>query len=256
MLTDSHAHLEMPEFDEDRIEVIQRARKQGMRCIITIGIQIPEAKKAIALAEAYDFIYAAIGIHPHYTKEIKDDTYVILEHLASHPKVKAIGEIGLDFYRNLTPQEIQVKRFRELIQLGKKLNLPLIIHDRNAHEEIFTILKEEHGFDQGGVIHCFSGGYEIAKKFLDKGFYISFAGNLTFKNTSSLLEVVKKMPLEKILIETDAPFLAPHPFRGKRNEPAYVRYTAEKIGELKNKSLEKIAQQTCRNLLNLFRIAC
>jgi TatD DNase family protein len=156
MLIDSHAHLEMPEFDQDRDEVIQRAKKQGIGCIITIGIQIEEALKAIALTEAYDFIYAGIGVHPHYAQEINETTYRRLEELAAHPRVVAWGEIGLDFFRNLSPREVQVRRFRELIQVGKKLGLPLIIHDRDAHREILTILREENGFDVGGVIHCFS----------------------------------------------------------------------------------------------------
>jgi len=254
MLIDSHAHLEMPEFDQDRDEVIQRAKKQGIGYIITIGIQIPEAEKAIALAETYDWIYAAIGIHPHYAQEIDENTYSKLEHLAAHSKVKAFGEIGLDFYRNLSRQDVQVRRFRELIQIGKKLRLPLIIHDRNAHQEILTILREENGFDWGGVIHCFSGDYEMAKKCLDQGFYISIPGTITFKNATSLQEVVKKIPLERIIVETDAPFLAPLPFRGKRNEPSYVKYTAEKVGELKNKSFEEVAHQTSENTKHLFKI--
>jgi len=254
VLIDSHAHLEMPEFDLDRDEVIQRAKKQGIEHIITVGIQIPGAEKAIALTETYEWIYAAIGIHPHYAKEINDNTYSTLENLAAHPKVIAFGEIGLDFYRNLSPPDVQIKRFRELIQMGKTLRLPLIIHDRNAHQEILTILNEENGFDWGGVIHCFSGDYEMAKKCLDKGFYISIPGTVTFKNATTLHEVVKKLPLDRIIVETDAPFLAPLPFRGKRNEPSYVIYTAEKIGELQNKSLEDVAQQTTENIMNLFKI--
>jgi len=244
----------MPEFDRDRDEVIQRAKNQGIGYIITIGIQIHEAEKAIALTETYDYIYAAIGIHPHYAKEINENTYSALENLAAHPKVKAFGEIGLDFYRNLSPQEVQIKRFRELIQVGKKLKLPLIIHDRNAHQEILTILKEENGFDWGGVIHCFSGDYDMAKKCVDRGFYISVPGTVTFKNATGLQDVVKKLPLDTMIVETDAPFLAPFPFRGKRNEPAYVMYTAKKIGELKNRSFEEVAQQTTENIRNLFNI--
>jgi len=254
MLIDSHAHLEMPEFDQDRNEVIQRAKKQGIGYIITIGIQIPEAEKAIALTETYDWIYAAIGIHPHYAQEIGENTYEKLESLASHPKVIAFGEIGLDFFRNLSPREVQLRRFRELIHIGKKLKLPLIIHDRNAHRETLTILEEENGFKGGGVIHCFSGDYEMAKKCLDKGFYISIPGTVTFKNATTLHEVVKKLPLDRIIVETDAPFLAPLPFRGKRNEPSYVKYTAEKVGQLMNKSLEEVARQTSENVERLFKI--
>jgi TatD DNase family protein len=254
MLIDSHAHLEMPEFDQDRDEVIQRAKKQGIGYIITIGIQIPEAEKAIALTETYDWIYAAIGIHPHYAQEIGENTYEKLESLASHPKVIAFGEIGLDFFRNLSPREVQLRRFRELIHIGKKLKLPLIIHDRNAHRETLTILEEENGFKGGGVIHCFSGDYDMAKKCVDRGFSISVPGTVTFKNATGLQDVVKKLPLDTMIVETDAPFLAPFPFRGKRNEPAYVMYTAKKIGELKNRSFEEVAQQTTENIRNLFNI--
>jgi len=253
-LADSHAHLEMPEFDRDRDGVIQRAKREGIKYIITIGIKIPEAEKAIALTQAYDFIYAGIGIHPHYAKEINKTTYEKLEGLASHPKVIAFGEIGLDFFRNLSPREVQMKCFRELIHIGKKLRLPLIIHDRNAHKETINILREENGFDFGGVIHCFSGDYDMAKKCVDKGFYISIPGTVTFKNALTLQEVVRKLPLDRIILETDAPFLAPLPFRGKRNEPSYVRYTAEKVAQLKNKSLEEAAEQTTENTKNLFRV--
>lgn len=254
MLIDSHAHLEMPEFDRDRDEVIQRAKSQGIGYIITIGIQIPEAEKAIALAMVYDFIYAAIGIHPHNAHEIDEHTYDKLKNLAIHPKVIAFGEIGLDFFRKRSPREVQIKRFRELIQMGKKLRLPLIIHDRDAHKETLTILEEEKGFDWGGVIHCFSGDYEMAKKCLDKGFYISIPGTITFKNATTLQDLVKKLPLDSLLVETDAPFLAPLPFRGKRNEPSFVKYTAEKIGILKKKGFDEVARQTTENIQRLFKI--
>jgi TatD DNase family protein len=168
--------------------------------------------------------------------------------------VIAFGEIGLDFFRNLSPREVQLRRFRELIHIGKKLKLPLIIHDRNAHRETLTILEEENGFKGGGVIHCFSGDYDMAKKCVDRGFSISVPGTVTFKNATGLQDVVKKLPLDTMIVETDAPFLAPFPFRGKRNEPAYVMYTAKKIGELKNRSFEEVAQQTTENIRNLFNI--
>jgi len=254
MLVDSHAHLDMPEFDGDREEVIRRAKNEGVGCIITIGIRVPEAEKAIALAETHDFIYAGIGIHPHHAGEIDGNTYRQLEALASRPKVVAFGEIGLDFYRNLSPREVQVDRFRELIHVGKGLGLPLIIHDRDAHKETIAILTEENGFDCGGVIHCFSGDYKMARACIDGGFYISIPGTVTFKNATALQEVVKRLPLDRIIVETDAPFLAPLPFRGKRNEPSFVRHTAEKIGMLKKIDFEEVAQQTALAIQKLFKI--
>ena len=254
MLIDSHAHLEMPEFVQDRKDVIQRAYKNGIDCIITIGIDIEACQQAIALAEEFEFVYAVLGVHPHNAKDIDEETYHILRNLTRHDKVCALGEIGLDFFRNLSPQDVQIKRFKELIALARELKLPIVVHDRDAHQETLSILKEEKAFEVGGVIHCFSGDYEMATKCLDMGFYISIPGTITFSKSTSLQELVRSIPLEWILIETDSPFLAPIPFRGKRNEPSYVRYVADKIAQIKNLDFEEVASVTSQNAKALFKI--
>jgi TatD DNase family protein len=169
--------------------------------------------------------------------------------------VRAYGEIGLDFYRNLSPREVQLKRFPEQIQLAKELGLPIVVHDREAHKETLEILKSEKAEEYGGIIHCFSGDYEMAKACVEMGFFISISGSITFKNTGEFQEVVKQIPLDFLLIETDAPFLAPVPFRGKRNEPSYVRYTAQKVAEIKKVSLEKVAEVTTENALRVYRLS-
>jgi len=254
MLIDSHAHLEMSEFAQDRKEVIQRAHDEGVVYIITVGIDIEACKKAIALAEEFEYVYAIVGIHPHNAKDINEETYFLLRNLTQHNKVCALGEIGLDFFRNLSPHNVQIKRFGELIGLARELKLPIVVHDRNAHKETLSILKEEKAFEVGGVVHCFSGDYEMASKCFDMGFYISIPGTVTFRKASSLQELVKRIPLERILIETDAPFLAPVPFRGKRNEPSYVRYVADKIAQIKNLDFEEVASVTSKNAKSLFQI--
>jgi TatD DNase family protein len=254
MLIDSHAHLEMSEFVQDRKDVIQRAYNNGIDCIITIGIDIEACQQAIALAEEFEFVYAVLGVHPHNAKDIDEGTYHILRSLTQHDKVCALGEIGLDFFRNLSPQDVQIKRFKELIELARELTLPIVVHDRDAHQETLSILKEEKAFEVGGVIHCFSGDYEMAANCLDMGFYISIPGTITFSKSTSLQELVRSIPLEWILIETDSPFLAPIPFRGKRNEPSYVRYVADKIAKIKNLDFEEVASVTSQNAKALFKI--
>ena len=254
MLIDSHAHLDMPAFDKDRNEVIRKAHESGIDYIITVGISIDTCKQAIALAEEFEFVYAIVGIHPHNAKDVNEGTYFLLRNLIQHDKVCALGEIGLDFFRNLSPQDMQIKRFRELIGLARELKLPIVVHDRNAHKETLSILKEEGASEVGGVIHCFSGDCEMASNCLDMGFYISIPGTITFNKATSLRELVRRIPLEWILIETDSPFLAPVPFRGKRNEPSYVRYVANKIAEIKKLNFEEVASITSKNAKALFQI--
>ena len=195
-----------------------------------------------------------LGVHPHNAKEIDDQTYPTLRGLCRNGKVRAYGEIGLDFFRNLSPRDIQLKRFREQIGLAKELDLPIVIHDREAHRETLEILKSEKAEESGGIIHCFSGDYEMAKACLDMGFYISIPGSITFKNAEGSREIVERIPLESLLVETDAPFLTPEPFRGKRNEPSYVRYTAQKVAEIKKVSFEKVAEITTQNALRVYRL--
>ena len=254
MLIDTHAHLEMPEYDHDRKDMIKRAQDSGIDYMLTIGIDIEACHQAISLAEEFEFIYAVVGVHPHNAKVIDEDTYDVLRKLTQHEKVCALGEMGLDFFRNLSPQDVQAKRFRELIALARELKLPVVVHDRDAHQETLSILKEEKAFEVGGVIHCFSGDYEMAVKCLDMGFYISIPGTVTFRKATALQELVKSIPLERILVETDAPFLAPVPFRGKRNEPSYVSCVAEKIAQIKNLDFAEVAAVTSRNAKTLFRL--
>jgi TatD DNase family protein len=254
MLIDTHAHLEMTEFDKDRSEVIKRAHDNGIVSIVTVGIDIDSCKQAIALADTFTFVYAILGIHPHNVKDVDDATYPLLKDLMVHDKVCALGEIGLDFFRNISPQDVQKKRFRELIALARELKLPVVVHDRDAHGETLSILKEEKAFEVGGVLHCFSGDYEMASQCFDMGFYISIPGNITFRNAHVLQEVVRHSPLERMLIETDAPFLTPVPFRGKRNEPSYVRFVADTIAQLKGINSKEVARITTHNARSLFHI--
>jgi TatD DNase family protein len=252
MLIDSHAHLEMPEFERDLEAVIQRAKQSGVETILTVGTEKKDWARALEIAQSHPFVFAILGVHPHNAKDIDGDTYSILKRLCQ--SVKAYGEIGLDFFRNLSPREVQLQRFREQIGLARELKLPIVIHDRDAHEETVEILKSEKAQDNGGVIHCFSGDYEMAKQCMDLGFYISVPGSITFKNAGPFQEIIRKLPLESLLVETDAPFLAPVPFRGKRNEPNYVRYTAQKVAEIKKVSFEKVAEVTTMNALRIFEI--
>lgn len=254
MLIDSHAHLEMPEFRKDLEEVIRRATESGVDYLFTVGTERKDWKRALEIAYSHPMIYAILGVHPHNAKEIDDRTYATLRDLCRNEKVVAYGEIGLDFFRKLSPPEIQITKFREQIALAKELHLPVVVHDRDAHRETLDILKSERAEEWGGIIHCFSGDYWMAKECLDMGFYISIPGTVTFKNAGVFQEIVKKLPLESLLVETDAPFLTPVPFRGKRNEPSFVRYTARKIADLKRIPFEKVAEVTSANALRVFRL--
>ena len=256
MLIDTHCHLTMPNFDADRSDVIQRAIDAGISHMITIGTDIEDSKRAIALAEGYEFIYAAVGIHPHDARDITDIENVsdTIKILASKKKVVALGETGLDYHYMHSPAEIQQEHFRLEINLAKSLGLPVIVHSREAKEDTLRILKEEKVEVTGGVLHCFSGDMDMAEKALNMGLYISFSGVITFKNAKKMHDIVKAIPLNRILIETDAPFLTPVPHRGKRNEPAYVKYTAEKIADIKGISLEELGKTITDNAARLFRL--
>ena len=254
MLIDSHAHLEMPEFKKDLEAVIQRAKESGVEYIFTVGTEKKDWKRALEIADSHSSVYAILGVHPHNAKEIDDRTYPILKELCQNGKVKAYGEIGLDFFRNLSPRDIQLKRFREQIGLAKELGLPIVVHDREAHQQALEVLKSEKAEECGGIIHCFSGDYEMAKVCMDMGFYISIPGSITFKNAERFREIVERIPLESLLVETDAPFLTPVPYRGERNEPSYVRYTAQKVAEIKKVTFEKVAEITTENALRVYRL--
>lgn len=254
MLIDSHAHLEMPEFKKDLQEVIHRAKHSGVEFIFTVGTERRDWGKTLEISHRYPFIYAILGVHPHHAKEIDSETYPLLKNLCKNEKVKALGEIGLDFFRNLSPREVQIRGFREQIGVARELGLPIVVHDREAHQETLEILKTERAETCGGIIHCFSGDYEMARKCIEMGFYISIPGSVTFKNAERFREIVKKIPLDVLLIETDAPFLSPEPFRGKRNEPSFIQYTAQKIAEIQRISFDKVAEATTENALKVYRI--
>ncbi|HET6461143.1 MAG TPA: TatD family hydrolase [Syntrophales bacterium] len=253
MLADSHAHLEMKDFDRDRAEVVRRAEDAGVDLIITVGTTLDDCKKAILIAKKYKNVYAAIGIHPHDVKDIDDGTYDSLRNLAKMDKVVAFGEIGLDFFRNLSPREIQIRRFEEQMEVADEIGLPVIIHDRDAHKETVNML-EKWGRKQRGVIHCFSGDERMAAKCLDMGFLISIPGAITFEKSEQLRDVVRYIPVTSLLVETDAPYITPHPNRGKRNEPAYVVHTARKVAEIKGLSLEELASVTYQNTKDVFGV--
>ncbi len=244
----------MDQFCDEKDEIIKRAEASGIEKIITIGTTLESCRSAIKLAEDYQSLFAAVGVHPHDASDVDSHTLEEIKTLAKHPKVVAIGETGLDYYYLNSPKEAQKKTFRAFISLAQELNLPLILHVRDAWKDALTILREEELPAKGGVTHCFSGSYEEAKSYMDLGFYISYTGVITFPNANSLREAAKKIPIERTLIETDSPYLAPVPKRGKRNEPSYVRYVAEKIAEIKGLSLQDVGRITTLNAKNLFNL--
>jgi TatD DNase family protein len=252
MLIDTHAHLDGEAFQEDQAEVIARARANGVSTIINIGFNKETIASTMALAEKYDFIYAAVGWHPQDAKDMTDADFDQIRELCAHPKVVAIGEIGLDYYWDTSPKDVQHTVFRRQIRLARELGKPIIIHNRDAHDDVVRILREENAAEVGGIMHCYSGSWEIAKMCLDMNFYISFGGPVTFKNAKQPKEVLKQVPLDRLLIETDSPYLCPDPFRGKRNESAYVKYVAEAAAALKEMPVEELAAITSTNAKRIF----
>ncbi|RID84499.1 TatD family deoxyribonuclease [Peribacillus asahii] len=254
MLFDTHVHLNAEQFEEDLTEVIKRAQEAGVANMIVVGFDRPTITKAMELVETYDFLYAAVGWHPVDAIDMTNADLEWIESLAAHPKVVAIGEMGLDYYWDKSPKEIQMEVFRKQIRLARRVKLPIIIHNREATADIITILREEEASLVGGIMHCFSGSVETAKECLEMNFYISLGGPVTFKNAKKPKEVAAEVPLDRLLIETDCPYLAPHPFRGKRNEPAYVKLVAEQIADIKQVSVEEVARITTENAKKLFGI--
>ncbi|MDO3412916.1 TatD family hydrolase [Saccharibacillus sp. CPCC 101409] len=255
MLFDTHTHMDTPEFDEDRDDAIARAVEAGVSRMVNIGFNRETIPTTLALTEKYPFVYAAVGWHPVDAIDMQEGDLEWIESLCSREKVVAIGEIGLDYHWDKSPKEIQHRVLREQIALAKRVKLPIVIHNREAHEDTIRILKEENASEVGGIMHAFSGSWETAKICLDMGFHLSFGGPVTFKNAKQPKEVLEKTPMDRLLIETDAPYLTPHPYRGKRNETAYVRLVAEKAAELKGVSLEEIADRTTKNAMSLFGIS-
>lgn len=251
---DTHVHLNAEQYDGDLQEVINRAIEAKVEKMIVIGFDRKTIERAMQLVETYEFIYAVIGWHPVDAIDCTDEDLLWIEQLASHPKVVGIGETGLDYYWDKSPMDIQKYWFRKQIALAKKLNLPIIIHNRDATGDVIEILKEEDAAKVGGIMHCFGGSVETAKQCIEMNFMISLGGPVTFKNARQPKEVAKEIPLEHLLIETDAPYLAPHPYRGKRNEPAFVTLVAEEIARQKDISVEEVARQTTVNAKRFFQI--
>lgn len=254
MLIDSHVHLDDRRYNNDRDRIIKGLKNDGVELVINIGADLKTSIASVSLAEKYDNVYAAVGVHPHSAKEVDDSTLEILKSFASREKVIAIGEIGLDFHYDNSPRDVQRKWFKKQLDLAKEVDLPVVIHSRSATQETFDIIKEAQDGKLRGVLHCYSDSVEIALEYLKLGFYISLAGPVTFNNTRVLKEVAKIVPLDKLLIETDSPYLTPDPNRGKRNEPAYVRYVAAEIAELRGMSCDDLIKATNKNTKELFGI--
>lgn len=251
MLIDTHAHLQDY---ADLKTILNRAADKGVEKILCIGYDLESSLTAAKLARQHKEVYAVVGIHPHSATDLNEKVLTQLFQLGREEKVLAIGEIGLDYYRNLSPQEDQQKAFVAQLGLARELKKPVVIHDRDAHQEVLDTLKKEKGGINGGIMHCYSGHLPLAVELMKIGFFISFAGPVTYKNAKKTQEVAAKIPLDRILVETDCPYLTPEPLRGKQNEPANVLYVAEKIAQLRQKSLDEIAYQTTLNAHKVFRI--
>jgi TatD DNase family protein len=256
MLIDSHAHIQGKEYAGEMEAVIARAREAGVEKIIAVGGagDMSSNTEAVALANTFPDIYATVGMHPHDAKDVGADELKKLKELAADPKVVAVGETGLDYYYDHSPREVQRRVFAEFIHLARETELPIVVHERDAAQDVADLLRTEGAGKLRGVIHCFTGDYEAAHTYLDLGFYISFTGIITFKNAEALRDVVRKVPLDRLFVETDSPYLTPVPHRGKRNEPAYVRYVGETIASVKGLSLEEVARVTTQNVRELFSI--
>ena len=253
MIWDTHAHLDDPSYALDFQEVLTRMKSSGISRVTNVGYDLPSSERSVKLAQDNDLIYAAVGVHPHNAEGVTEETWEKLFSLARQPKVLAWGEIGLDYYRDLSPRPIQKEVFIHQIKLANEVGLPIVIHNRDAHQDVLEIVKA-HPPMYGGVFHCYSGSWEMATVLLNLGFYLSFAGPVTYKNARHTVLVAEQTPLDRILVETDSPYLTPEPRRGKRNEPTYVREIVKKIAELKNVPFEDIASQTMRNAETIFRL--
>ncbi len=260
-LVDSHCHLDAPQFDADRQAVIARAAENGVAIIVDPGIDLPSSRAAVALAQQHENVYAAVGVHPHDAKTLDEETRRELRKLATSPKVVAIGEIGLDYYRDLSPREAQRAALVWQLELAAELELPVILHDRDAHDDVLAMLTDWHSAlgdshparaARPGVLHSFSGDETLARQLVALGFWIGISGPVTYRNAERLRGLVRAMPAEKLLVETDGPYLPPHPYRGKRNEPAYVRLVAQAVADARGAALERVAYLTSANARDLF----
>lgn len=249
---DSHAHLELEPLVDNPGAVVERASAAGVVAIITVGIDLEDAKRALDMADQFDQVFACVGFHPHNAKEVGDDGLAKMEELARHPKVVGYGEVGLDFFRNRSPRGRQLAIFEDQLLLAKTLNKPVVIHLRDAYPEGLAMLEKAAPFASGGVIHCFSGSLDDAKRALHLGFHISIPGTVTYKKNEILRSIVAQLPPERLILETDCPFLSPEPFRGKDNEPAFIVHTARKVAEVRGVPLREISRVTTGNAIRLF----
>jgi len=253
MLVDTHAHLQWTSFDKDREKVLIRAREAHVDCIVNVGFDIEGSIKGVKLAEQHKGLYAAVGIHPHNAVQLDQNVLNKLRELSENPKVVAIGEIGLDYYRNLSPREAQKKAFEAQLSLAEELELPVVIHDREAHRDILEMISRFKGKIKG-IMHCFSGNKDMAEQCIRSGFLVSFAGNVTYPNAHNLHEIAEWIDLRKTLLETDSPWLPPKDMRGKRNEPSFLPLTAKKIASLKRIRLDDLAEDTTKNAEAIFKL--
>ncbi|MEQ8201481.1 MAG: TatD family hydrolase [Syntrophomonadaceae bacterium] len=251
---DSHAHLQDTQIKKDLDNIITRARDAGVARITCIGYDMASSEEALQIARKYKHVYATVGVHPHDAKTFKPEVRDKLKALARDPKVVAIGEIGLDYYRDLSPREKQKESFIEQILLAQEIGKPIVIHDRDANQDVMDIIKKYKAGRNGGIMHCYSGSLPLALEAVKNGFYISFAGPITYKNARKSHEVVVKIPMDRLLVETDCPYLTPEPLRGRINEPANVRYTVEKMAALRNQHPDEVGYLTERNACKIYRI--
>ena len=253
MLFDTHAHMDDRAFNADRTALLESLPQQGLALVMNPGCSLASSRNAVALAEQYDFLYAAVGSHPDACDEVNDSVIEAYRKLCQqHPKIKAIGEIGLDYHYEDIPRPLQLQAFRAQMALAQELDLPVIVHERDAHEDGMAVVKEFSKVK--GVFHCYSGSAEMAKQLVELGWYIGFTGVLTFKNARRAVETAAAIPLERIVLETDCPYMAPEPFRGRRNDPGYLYRMAEKLAEIRGLSVEEVARITTENGKRLYRI--
>lgn len=254
MIFETHAHYDDDQFDEDRVELLNSLYENGIEKVVNIGVDVDNSKRIIELATEYDFMYVAVGVHPNEVGKLTDSDIEELKTLTSNDKVVAIGEIGLDYYYPEPPKDIQKRWFEAQIELAKDVHLPMVIHSREAAKDTVDIMKATHAKEAGGVVHCYSYTKEFAREFLDMDFYFGVGGVVTFKNAKKLKEAVEYIPMDKILLETDSPYLAPDPYRGKRNSSLYIPYIAQAIADIKHISVEEVIDITCENAKKMYKV--
>ena len=254
MIFETHAHYDDNQFDEDRVELLHSLYENGIEKVVNIGVDVDNSKHIIELATEYDFMYVAVGVHPNEVGKLTDSDIEELRALSSDAKVVAIGEIGLDYYYPEPPRDIQKRWFEAQIELAKSVHLPMVIHSREAAKDTIDIMGATHAKEAGGVVHCYSYTKEFAREFLNMDFYFGIGGVVTFKNAKKLKEAVEYIPIDKLLLETDSPYLAPEPYRGKRNSSLYIPYIAQAIADIKHISVEEVMDITCENAKKMYKV--